>query len=100
MARIARDRDEKEAADKAARERERLKNMTEEERAAWERANPKASLSALGARRGVRGGRPGGTHGAGGGRRGGGCPVVFWAAGFGGRGASRTFPLSHSPDTP
>lgn len=41
MGRIARDRDEKETADKAARERERLKNMTEDERAAWERANPK-----------------------------------------------------------
>ncbi|KAI8464933.1 MAG: splicing factor, Prp19-binding domain-containing protein [Monoraphidium minutum] len=41
MTRIARDREEKETAEKAARERERLKNMTEEERLAWERANPK-----------------------------------------------------------
>jgi microfibrillar-associated protein 1 len=41
LARIKRERDAKEAADKAAEERERLKNMTEEERAAWELANPK-----------------------------------------------------------
>lgn len=41
MSRIARDRDEREAADRDARERERLKNMTEAERAAWEKANPK-----------------------------------------------------------
>ncbi|KIY93404.1 microfibrillar-associated protein 1 [Monoraphidium neglectum] len=42
MGRIARDRGEREAAEAEVRERERLKNMTEEERAAWERANPKA----------------------------------------------------------
>lgn len=43
LARIKRARDAKEKAEKEAAERERLKNMTEEERAAWELANPKVS---------------------------------------------------------
>ncbi|GIL92145.1 hypothetical protein Vretimale_12216 [Volvox reticuliferus] len=41
LRRIKRDREEREAAEQEAAERERLKNMTEEERAAWEKANPK-----------------------------------------------------------
>ncbi|GIL49029.1 hypothetical protein Vafri_5515 [Volvox africanus] len=41
LRRIKRDREEREAAEREAAERERLKNMTEEERAAWEKANPK-----------------------------------------------------------
>uniref|UniRef100_A0A061QYR8 Microfibrillar-associated protein 1 n=1 Tax=Tetraselmis sp. GSL018 TaxID=582737 RepID=A0A061QYR8_9CHLO len=41
LRRIKRERDAKEAAEKEAAERERLRNMTEEERAAWELANPK-----------------------------------------------------------
>lgn len=36
------DRSEREVRDAEARERERLKHMSEEERAAWEKANPKA----------------------------------------------------------
>jgi len=48
MARIARDRDEKETAEREAAERERLKNMTEEERIAWEAANPKVRGWGLG----------------------------------------------------
>ncbi|GFR53049.1 hypothetical protein Agub_g15750 [Astrephomene gubernaculifera] len=46
LRRIKRDREEREAAEKEAAERERLKNMTEEERAAWERANPKVAREA------------------------------------------------------
>ncbi|KAG2424810.1 hypothetical protein HXX76_014232 [Chlamydomonas incerta] len=42
LRRIKRDREERETAEREAAERERLKNMTEEERAAWEKANPKA----------------------------------------------------------
>ncbi|EFJ45724.1 hypothetical protein VOLCADRAFT_35700, partial [Volvox carteri f. nagariensis] len=38
-----RDREEREAAEREAAEKERLKNMTEEERAAWEKANPKVA---------------------------------------------------------
>ncbi|KXZ46231.1 hypothetical protein GPECTOR_45g101 [Gonium pectorale] len=53
LRRIKRDREERETAEREAAERERLKNMTEEERAAWEKANPKA-------RRGSGGGRAGG----------------------------------------
>mmetsp|Transcript_33709 Transcript_33709/g.95363 ORF Transcript_33709/g.95363 Transcript_33709/m.95363 type:complete len:462 (-) Transcript_33709:1053-2438(-) len=41
LSRIKRDRDAKEAAEKEAAEKERLRNMTEEERAAWNLANPK-----------------------------------------------------------
>ncbi|KAG2488247.1 hypothetical protein HYH03_013237 [Edaphochlamys debaryana] len=43
LRRIKRDREEREAMEREAAERERLKNMTEEERAAWERANPKVA---------------------------------------------------------
>ncbi|GLC61879.1 hypothetical protein PLESTB_001813900 [Pleodorina starrii] len=43
LRRIKRDREEREAAEREAAERERLKNMTEEERAAWEKANPKVA---------------------------------------------------------
>ncbi|KAG2429704.1 hypothetical protein HYH02_013961 [Chlamydomonas schloesseri] len=46
LRRIKRDREERETAEREAAERERLKNMTEEERAAWEKANPKASREA------------------------------------------------------
>lgn len=48
LARIKRDRAEREAAEKEAEERERLKNMTEEERAEWERKNPKVSGFCMG----------------------------------------------------
>mmetsp|Transcript_21972 Transcript_21972/g.56315 ORF Transcript_21972/g.56315 Transcript_21972/m.56315 type:complete len:481 (-) Transcript_21972:25-1467(-) len=41
LARIKRERDAKDRAEKEAAEREQLKNMTEAERAAWELANPK-----------------------------------------------------------
>ncbi len=41
-----RDREERETAEREAAERERLKSMTEEERAAWEKANPKVSCRA------------------------------------------------------
>uniref|UniRef100_A0A7S0WH42 Micro-fibrillar-associated protein 1 C-terminal domain-containing protein n=1 Tax=Chlamydomonas leiostraca TaxID=1034604 RepID=A0A7S0WH42_9CHLO len=41
LARIKRDREERAKQEREAAERERLKNMTEEERAEWERLNPK-----------------------------------------------------------
>lgn len=44
MGRIARDRDESEAAAREGAERERLRNMTDAERAAWEAANKKAGF--------------------------------------------------------
>lgn len=46
LRRIQRDREEREAYEKEQEEREKLKNMTEEERAAWERANPKVVAKA------------------------------------------------------
>mmetsp|Transcript_17478 Transcript_17478/g.37773 ORF Transcript_17478/g.37773 Transcript_17478/m.37773 type:complete len:486 (-) Transcript_17478:38-1495(-) len=46
LRRIKRDREEKERQEKEVEERERLRNMTEEERAAWEKANPKAQQEA------------------------------------------------------
>ncbi|KAJ9516794.1 hypothetical protein QJQ45_027200 [Haematococcus lacustris] len=41
LARIKAEREERKKQESEALERERLKNMTDEERAAWERANPK-----------------------------------------------------------
>jgi microfibrillar-associated protein 1 len=41
LSRIKRARDAKESAEREAAEKERLKNMTDEERRAWELANPK-----------------------------------------------------------
>eukprot|EP00798_Chlamydomonas_sp_ICE-L_P013908 gene13908-19835_t len=41
LRRIRRDREEKEAEAKASEDKERLRNMTDLERAAWDRANPK-----------------------------------------------------------
>ena len=38
---VRRDRDEREAQDKEAAERDKIKNMTDEERAAYFRANPR-----------------------------------------------------------
>ena len=46
-ARIKRDRDERELAQKVVAEREMLRGMSEEERRAWERANQKASRVAV-----------------------------------------------------